>query len=305
MDDISPVLGHRYTLVEPLGLDKCRVYFWVIPDNAYKDAAKGSWLIIPEPLLAKRAMDTVATGEMRWLVERNGHVLQVMSRGGEFCTDTLPRTPSDMDGKVDGYQTYEQTDWQRTLTRQLFHMPPHVWRQSINKLRLGKLIEGIKWRWLGAAFVGCVAAYLAMTSAFLVWRQGAVEAQLSEQREQLNDVFALQHQLENHQAFVAVLQDSVNTFQPSSALWRVVLSLLDKQDVQIQSIAVENGQVSMRTKSDKVSDLLKALSTIPGIIEPQMASPVLQVRGGEIVTLTFRVNDDQVWSSDAGGDGAE
>lgn len=299
MTGLSPLSGPSFYLVDKVSVDKCRVFIFTIDEDVYQKVSKTGWLILPESLLVKCWLDRYYRNEtvhLTYALEgREYHALAQHGRlrtwhnlGGRESALALAMAPETSEAKT---VELSEAELHNAFKQSLRCIPGRVFLQGFNSERLKVGLAKVNWRAAGAAIASIVTLYLLLTSAFLYMYNSATHNQLTEQREELNEVFRIQRNLEFQQSAIETLTSKAESSPPVSGAWKVVLELLRPKDVELLTFRFENNKFTIRARAEKATVIVERLTGLDETDNVEIASPVVNSRGREIVTVTFNYID--------------
>lgn len=264
------------TLISPVRDDRREVTFYELKPDAAAQVGRTVWLV-PESLalaatLAPGEIATVARAGCRYFVAASG-VSQ--PAGGALASAELFALASGLDAGA--VTEVGEHGLRERLLSGLRRLPVDAWL----RLRLASQRErqAIDWKpaltLAGAALIG----YLALASGYLTLTQNvrakALDGLGSEVESLLTAQRDVDRMLAEQQGFAAVVAQRRNTYQ----LWQVV-SVAWGKGAELTGVELRDDQLIVRGSAPVATDVLGAVSVIPGVANARFSSPVRTGRQG-------------------------
>ncbi|WP_031571207.1 PilN domain-containing protein [Rheinheimera texasensis] len=151
-----------------------------------------------------------------------------------------------------------------------------------------KQTAAFNWRPPALAAAVTVASYAALSSAWLMYQVSASQAQAESLGAELNEVLAIQQDINRMAAVSSQLQQSFQANASSAQLWSVVLDMQANGD-SLQAVSMKGAKLELRGTSDKATDTLQRLVASPLLSNAQFNSPVTKQRKQEAFAIAAQV----------------
>jgi hypothetical protein len=148
--------------------------------------------------------------------------------------------------------------------------------------------------WLTA---GCIAAYLAVGSAYIVWKKHNLEQQLLGSKVELTAALNTQDNMASLQQQVSSMSGFASALKSKMSIWQVLLPLYS--EAQFTNISFDNGRFILRGTADRATQLLAKLALMRGVSEAQFDLPVSKSRNLENFTISFRIQTEALGGNNA------
>lgn len=310
MPNPAPFDGKVFYLANSVGPDKTQVTFFVIKQNVYEKLKASSWVILPESLLiASELIKSSSNVKGRYSI--GTRQLDAYIVDGAFKSivvdenDFLVQLANSQSGNIETSINKKDQQYVYSLLLAFAKLPAKSYGDALNKARAKQLFGLIPYKLLGATVAATLTVYLAFSSLWLSWQLSDVEQQLSEQQNNLNEVFKLQKSLNAEQDFYRALATNSRVTEVTSPVWAHVLGLVGS-NTEVLSARYENNQFSLRLKAAKATEAMGVLSENRSLLLPQMTSSVTKSRGKEIFSVQFGLKtDDALLVDDRAGNASE
>jgi hypothetical protein len=300
MDDIAPFDGVRFFNIQIITNEKARIHYFVIKNEVFKKFSHKAFIIVPESMLIHAYMKRKNLINTKLIVnyyERNfiayhnvdGYKAIVsQDKATEGMNQIIKHTHVLFEDEL----SLDNSQYSNLLMHELFKLPPFSLKQIINTQPVIEFSSSIPYKKISLLCVAFFSIYMATTSVWLYLYEQELSNQISEQREQLNDVFSLQSSFEAESEKYNLLATNTAFSKVTSTIWLTLFGLIDSGG-EILTVRYENDSFTIRVKSDKSTDVIEFLSKQADITQPTMVSPVVKSRGKEIVTLNFSLTEDE------------
>ena len=148
--------------------------------------------------------------------------------------------------------------------------------------------------WLTA---GCIAAYLALGSAYIMWQKHNLERQLLSSKAELTNALDVQDTMASLQQQLASLSGFASTLQSKMPIWHILLPLY--AEAEFNNIRYDNGRFILRGTAARATELLAKLAVMPGVSGAQFDLPVSKSRNQENFTISFRIQAEALGGNNA------
>ena len=280
------------TMVAPVRDDRREVAFFEIGPEALSRAGRCLW-IVPESValaatMPEGAIATVERHGFRYFLSANG-VSQ--PSGGSL-------TSADVFALAAGLEARETLDLggdglgTRVLAG-LGRLPSSAWLS----LRAPSLRPRFDFDWQPIALIAGVGlvGYLALASAYLTVTRDARETELAGLGSEVEKLLAAQRDVDRMLAEQAGLAAVVADRRSSYRLWQPV-AVAWSQGARIDAIQLQDAKLTLRGSAPVATDVLAALSAIPGFADAKFSSPVREGSSGRQefnLTLTMLPEADR------------
>lgn len=305
IDDVAPFPGPRFYICESLNNENTRVSFFVVREEAYQRIQSSAWFVFPMPMLLKLSLDKQYKGQtVKLTVEGEQQPYTVFRSDNAFYSYKagqaggmllhLDDTAADI-----AVTSISPEQLENLCLRGLALLKPYHFRQVFNFNRLRDVLGDIPWKVTAGALATVATLYLGLSSLWLHWQSTNVEKQLADQRDALSEVFEIQRELEAEKSAIQALADISGNENVASHVWPAMFSLIG-QEVDLLSLRYEDGEFVLRAKSQRATDIIEKLTSMPSIEDTAMDSPVVKSRGKEIISIRFKLSQEsQMQESDA------
>jgi hypothetical protein len=264
------------TLVSPVQDDRREVTFYELKPEVTAQVGRTVWLV-PESLalaatLAPGEIATVARAGFRYFVAASG---TSQPSGGALANAGLYALASGLDAGA-LTEVGEHGLRERLLTG-LRRLPVDAWL----RLRLASQREraAIDWKpavtLAGAALIG----YLALASGYLMLTQHSRAKALDGLGSEVESLLVAQRDVDRmlaeQQGLAAVVAQRRSTYR----LWQVA-SVAWSKGAEIASVELRDDKLIVRGNAPVATDVLGAVSVIPGVANARFSSPVRSGRQG-------------------------
>ncbi len=291
MDDLAPFSGVNFFLIESLTRDSSRIHFFVVRKSVYDLLAKKSWLLFPESMLIKQALNKQLTSNVIIADIAERQIIAYKTNDGfksvlKDGTDQLNKIAQYSAGQLDEAKKLTTQHYSALLLRSAFTLPRYCYQQAFNLPRFISLWKNVPIKFVAIACSLVFFTYLALSSAWLSYQQTRLSNEITQQKDQLEKVFSLQAAINKELAAQKQLAKIKNLSLITANVWPLLLELVE-QNTELLSVNFENGEYTVRMRSKKSTTIMQFLSDNKSITTPIMASPVVKNRGKEIMTVRF------------------
>jgi hypothetical protein len=281
------------TMVAPVRDDRREVTFFEIEPDATSRAGPCLWLVPESVALAttmpEGAIATVERHGFRYFLAANG-VSQ--PSGGSL-------TSADVFALAAGLEAREtmalggDEDLRARVIAGLGHLPGGAWLS----LRAPSLRPRFDFDWQPIALIAGVGlvGYLALASAYLAVARDAREKELAGLGGEVEKLLTAQRDVDRMLAEQAGLAAIVADRRYTYRLWQPVAVAWSK-GANIDAIQLQDAKLTLRGSAPVATDVLAALSAIPGFADAKFSSPVREGSSGRQefnVTLTMLAEADR------------
>jgi hypothetical protein len=284
--------GPTLTLVSPVRDDRREVTFFELEPAVVSMAGPCVWLVPESVALAATlpagAVASVDRRGYRYFLAANG--VSQPSAGSVTSADLFALAAG-----IDARETLAlgEVNLRERLVRGLGRLPSAAWLS----LRTPSLQPRLQLDWQPVALLAGagLVAYLALASAYLALARDARESELAGLGGEVEKLLGAQRDVDRRLAeqsgLAAVVADRRSTYR----LWQPV-SVAWGKGASIDSIQLQDAKLTIRGSAPEATDVLAALSAIPGFADAKFSSPVREGSSGRQefnVTLTMLPEADR------------
>jgi hypothetical protein len=271
--------------------DIAHVNFWHFNTKLENEDLKKAWFNLPESLLLsntlsdgqQKVVDSIKTlfiTKKQNLVYSNYASPLINSRSRFAMSVGIQNDNQAAESqsiKVDSKQIASE------LITGLFNLSFNIWLAFIKKANKNDTKYILKNMLLPSIAVFLV--YLGLSSAYLMYQQQSLTAQLDSYRDKVDIALQLERDLETEREFFFSSQLLLNELEYTSPLWVVLFNIYP--DVQLSNIRIANNRFVIRGKTVKATDILVKLNSINNINDAQFDYPVSRSRNKEVFVISF------------------
>jgi hypothetical protein len=170
------------------------------------------------------------------------------------------------------------------FTSGILKMPLTLWTNLLNKNSTKQNLPAL-FANLTIPFVSVFAAYLMISSAYLVIKDKSLQNQLHQQGEQIDLALKQQQQLDNNAARFTLISDFINKQDISSPFWLALAEVLP--EVTLSNIRKVGNRYVIRGTTESATNTLEKISQLPNVIEAKFDTPSRKSRSKERFTIGF------------------
>ena len=163
-------------------------------------------------------------------------------------------------------------------------IPLALWSAFINTSKLTSnnplLIKKI-----AMPFIGVISSYLIVSSGYLVLKNHNLQAQLQQQRVQINQALNKQQQLDNNLLRYKQLKSFFEQQDLSSPFWLVLANVLP--EVKLSNIRKIGNRYVIKGSSERATAILEKISLLDNVVEAKFDRPSTKMRSKERFTIGF------------------
>jgi hypothetical protein len=264
------------TLIAAPQDDRREVTFYEIKPEASERLGRALW-VVPESLavaatLAAGEVASVERHGLRYFVAANG-VSQ--PAGGALATADLFALASGLDAGRNA--ELGETGLRERLLDGLRRLPASAWL----RLRLPSQRRRLQVEWKPVAMLvaAVLGVYLTLASGYLMLTRHARESELASLGGEVENLLAAQRDVDRmlaeQQGLAAVMAERRSTYR----LWQVA-SVAWGKGAELIGVELLDDQLVVRGNAPVATDVLAAVSAIPGVAEARFSSPVRTGRQG-------------------------
>jgi len=300
IDDIAPFDGVSFFYVEIIANEKARIHYFVVKDDVFQQFSHKAFILVPEGMLIYAYMKRKNLLNTKLVANYDGRVFTAYNTVDGYktvisqqqVTVGLNQIIEHAHVHFENELNYDIAKYRKLLIQELFKLPPFCMAQIINTQPLTEFSTTIPYKKLSLLSAVFFSFYMATTSAWLYLYEQQLAGEISDQRGQLNEVFALQSAFEVETEKYQVFAGNQEFSKLTSLIWPTIFGLIDNGG-EILTVRHENESFTLRVKADKSTDVIEFLAKQADITQPTMVSPVIKSRGKEIVTLNFSLVEDE------------
>ncbi|MDA9592792.1 hypothetical protein N9R68_02005 [Porticoccaceae bacterium] len=290
----SPYSGQIFYLIERLSEQSHRVTTWVIKTTSIESLVHRPWLLIPETMciLQQRSSPTLI------VVSRPGGQVTV-SIGESGLASFLSAKNSDLRQSA---IIESSTSHFGDLTPQI-EMPTSidvvkiVWRGLVKTLLSNpmsfilpiKRSSAYPWSRAGKLSATIFAAYLLVSSAFLLGADSWVDFRLDQMQEKASESLDIRRELRARSRSMSAMNDITKSMAPTWIVWETFLGLQDSK-TSFTAIAYSNGVVTLSGLASRATDVLSQLGENSAVKTAEFKSPVRKRRDREQFVIEVVLN---------------
>lgn len=143
--------------------------------------------------------------------------------------------------------------------------------------------------------VAASTVYLLSTSAFLLYKQGALEDQLNEKSEQVSSALQQQQAFDNNLARYQALKQFVSSQSVRSGVWLLMADVFSK--ASITNVRIVANRYVIRGTIGKATDLLEQISNHPNVKSAKFDFPTRKGRALEVFVISFELSEQLFMSN--------
>jgi hypothetical protein len=285
-----PFPGTKINWIEPIEEQRFRVTTWVIRPDVLSALPMRPWILLPESLVLAQA---ITTGTAR--IERSGATLFVTGLQNGIASGlasshipTLEAFAYRVGATLDANNVTNVSDeahFSHLLSVGLFKCRG----SQLGSCFLGperRTFANYPWRRAGILSSVVFAAYLALSSAWLLLQEWRLDQGLAGQGGDVKHALTQQQNYLDLQQQIATLSKPLQAGKPYWQIWPVVLELL-KSKAQLSGIEYKSGEVTIRGTAEKTTELLSRLNELPNVFSPGLAAPITSNQGREDFAIRF------------------
>ena len=294
VDNIAPFSGVNYFVAESISSEKTRIHYFMIKQSIYDEFSRSSLVIVPESLLVYLYLKKDKVPGIAKLKRNKGYLFATLNNDGfkSFISES---------GELEINQLLQYSiatnevsvnvshnDFLNNQLKAFFGLPRYCYKQVFNFFPIRKYLYLLPAKLMSVTISCIILLYFCISSSWLYFQGSNLDSELSEQRELLNDVFALQASLDEERAFQAGIANNTKLSTITSDVWLVILPLISTNS-EVLSITYTSDEYTIRVKSPRSSEVIQFLSDNKNITTPKIVSPAIKSRGKEIISVKFSI----------------
>ena len=295
-DNLAPFTGINFQQIARINEQSHRVTFWVVKPQVLECLAVPPWLLFPESYLLAQALDdnieiaSIERAEATLFVSKVGKTLSsgLQSPYTPNLQHFAFSTGSAMNRDNSQHYPTQTTSFTELLVKGLKALSlPHFSDFFVKTEQ--QTWQNYPWKKAGIISGVFFAVYLALSSAWLVYQQQQLQAQLTAQSSEVDQALSLQKQFKQAQQWQRLLTEPLQDLQPYWNVWPVVLETLNT-GARLSGVHYKGDLVTLRgetNKETKATDILAKLAKNTKVLSAKFASPVKAYRGKERFTISF------------------